>query len=101
MVRSCTSVSRLRCSTERVCRDSVWGATKSIEEREASITTTQRGIHLTPRMGVNALRWSLVICSGGYLLASGLLFSVLRPYGIAAGLASALTMLPAGKLRTA
>ncbi|WP_339473531.1 hypothetical protein [Pseudomonas sp. RL_5y_Pfl2_69] len=52
-------------------------------------------------MGVNALRWSLVICSGGYLLASGLLFSVLRPYGIAAGLASALTMLPAGKLRTA
>ena len=34
--RSCTSDSRLRCSTERVCRDSVWGATKSIEERETS-----------------------------------------------------------------
>ena len=57
--------------------------------------------HLTPLMGVNALRWSLVICSGGYLLASGLLFSVLRPYGVAAGLANVLPVLPAGKLRTA
>ena len=38
--------------------------------------------HLTPSLGNDALRWSLVICSAGYLLASGLLVSVLRPYAI-------------------
>ena len=36
--------------------------------------------HLTPALGVDALRWSLVICASSYLLASGLLLSVLRPY---------------------
>ena len=48
--------------------------------------------HLTPALGVDALRWSLVMCAGGYVLASGLLISVLRPYGIACGVAKVLPL---------
>ncbi|TFY95125.1 MFS transporter [Pseudomonas nabeulensis] len=36
--------------------------------------------HLNALVGADALRWALVICAGGYLLASGVLLSVLTPY---------------------
>ena len=51
--------------------------------------------HLTPYIGADALRWSMVICSGGYLLASGLLISILRPYAAATGISKMQPMLPA------
>ena len=57
--------------------------------------------HLTPQLGGDALRWALVICASGYLLASGLLISVLRPYAVATGVSKVLPVLPAGKMRAA
>jgi predicted MFS family arabinose efflux permease len=36
--------------------------------------------HLSSIAGANALRWALVICASGYLLASAILLSVLKPY---------------------
>ena len=57
--------------------------------------------HLTPALGVDALRWSLVICAGGYVLASGLLICVLRPYGIACGMAKVLPVLPLAQAEAA
>ncbi|MDE1167760.1 MAG: MFS transporter [Pseudomonas sp.] len=36
--------------------------------------------HLGQLAGANALRWALVICASGYLLASAILLSVLKPY---------------------
>ena len=57
--------------------------------------------HLTLQLGGDALRWALVICASGYLLASGLLISVLRPYAIATEVSKVLPVLPAGKMRAA
>ena len=57
--------------------------------------------HLTLQLGGDALRWALVICASGYLLASGLLISVLRPYAVATGVSKVLPVLPAGKMRAA
>ena len=57
--------------------------------------------HLTPQLGGDALRWALVICASGYLLASGLLISVLRTYAVATGVSKVLPVLPAGKMRAA
>lgn len=37
--------------------------------------------HLSTIAGADALRWALVICASGYLLASLVLLSVLKPYG--------------------
>lgn len=37
--------------------------------------------HLSAIAGSDALRWALVICASGYLLASLVLLSVLKPYG--------------------
>ena len=37
--------------------------------------------HLSAIAGADALRWALVICASGYLLASGMLLSALEPYG--------------------
>lgn len=37
--------------------------------------------HLSTIAGTDALRWALVICASGYLLASLVLLSVLKPYG--------------------
>ncbi|MVV49951.1 MFS transporter [Pseudomonas sp. PB120] len=37
--------------------------------------------HLSSLAGADALRWALVICASGYLLASLVLLSVLKPYG--------------------
>jgi predicted MFS family arabinose efflux permease len=36
--------------------------------------------HLTPMAGADSLRWALVVCATGYLLASAVLLSVLKPY---------------------
>ena len=56
--------------------------------------------HLTPMLGVDALRWALVICASGYVLASGLLVSVLRPYGIASGITNRVPAIPMVKVPT-
>ena len=56
--------------------------------------------HLTPILGVDALRWALVICASGYVLASGLLVSVLRPYGIASGITNRVPAIPMVKVPT-
>ncbi len=56
--------------------------------------------HLTPMLGADALRWALVICASGYVLASGLLVSVLRPYGIASGITNRVPAIPMVKVPT-